>query len=84
MHSVVVLEQGYAWQGVTYASLSRVAQAITGTKWNDPRFFGLREGTVKGRAPGKAGARTGRAAAAAGAARRGAEARTDASRESAP
>ena len=27
---------------MTYSSLSIIAQAITGTKWNGPRFFGLR------------------------------------------
>jgi len=27
----------------TYDSLSKVAFAITGTKWNGPRFFGLRD-----------------------------------------
>lgn len=39
---VTVVEQGFAWQGSTYDSLSKIAQAITGTKWNGPRFFGLR------------------------------------------
>ncbi|GJD97886.1 DUF2924 domain-containing protein [Methylobacterium iners] len=43
LHRVMVLDPGFAWQGTTYDSLSRVAQAITGTKWNGPRFFGLRE-----------------------------------------
>ncbi|MCJ2020424.1 DUF2924 domain-containing protein [Methylobacterium sp. E-065] len=43
MHTVTVLDVGYAWDGATYPSLSRVAHAITGTKWNGPRFFGLRE-----------------------------------------
>ncbi|MGH1587760.1 DUF2924 domain-containing protein [Methylobacterium phyllosphaerae] len=43
MHTVTVLDAGYAWDGATYPSLSRVAHAITGTKWNGPRFFGLRE-----------------------------------------
>ena len=42
MHTVQVLEAGYAWNGAIYDSLSRVAQLITGTKWNGPRFFGLR------------------------------------------
>jgi hypothetical protein len=42
MHTVQVLQAGYAWNGAIYDSLSRVAQAITGTKWNGPRFFGLR------------------------------------------
>lgn len=43
MHTVTVLDVGYAWDGAAYPSLSRVAHAITGTKWNGPRFFGLRE-----------------------------------------
>jgi len=40
-HHVMVLEQGFAWGGATYGSLSEVARAITGTRWNGPRFFGL-------------------------------------------
>jgi hypothetical protein len=44
-HRVMVVEQGFAWQGSTYDSLSKIAQAITGTKWNGPRFFGLRDKT---------------------------------------
>ena len=39
---VMVLADGFAWNGQTYDSLSKVAFAITGTKWNGPRFFGLR------------------------------------------
>jgi hypothetical protein len=35
-------ERGYAWNGQSFDSLSKVAFAITGTKWNGPRFFGLR------------------------------------------
>jgi hypothetical protein len=42
-HRVMVVEQGFAWQGATYDSLSKIAQQITGTKWNGPRFFGLRD-----------------------------------------
>ena len=40
---VMVMADGFAWNGQTYDSLSKVAFAITGTKWNGPRFFGLRE-----------------------------------------
>jgi hypothetical protein len=40
---VMVMADGFAWNGQTYDSLSKVALAITGTKWNGPRFFGLRE-----------------------------------------
>src|SRR5262245_63635387 len=31
------------WEAQTYNSLSEIAKAITGTKWNGPRFFGLRD-----------------------------------------
>jgi hypothetical protein len=43
MHRVAVLAGGFAWNGMTYPSLSKVAFAITGTRWNGPRFFGLRD-----------------------------------------
>ena len=36
------MPDGFAWNGKTFESLSQVAFAITGTKWNGPRFFGLR------------------------------------------
>jgi hypothetical protein len=42
-HRVMVLEGGFAWEGRTYRSLSKIAKAITGTRWNGPRFFGLRQ-----------------------------------------
>jgi hypothetical protein len=40
---VMVMADGFAWNGRTYESLSKVAFAITGTRWNGPRFFGLRD-----------------------------------------
>ncbi len=43
LHRVMVLDDGFAWNGATYRSLSEVARAITGTNWNGPRFFGLRD-----------------------------------------
>ena len=43
LHRAVVTEDGYAWKGVTYRSLSEVARAITGSRWNGPRFFCLRD-----------------------------------------
>jgi hypothetical protein len=43
MQRVMVLTDGFAWKGKTYSSLSQVAFAITGTRWNGPRFFGLRD-----------------------------------------
>ena len=42
-HRVTVMPDGFAWNGKTFESLSQVALAITGTKWNGPRFFGLRD-----------------------------------------
>jgi hypothetical protein len=41
-HTVTVVADGFLWGEKTYSSLSTIAQAITGTKWNGPRFFGLR------------------------------------------
>jgi hypothetical protein len=43
MHEVLVLPGGFCWHGTTYDSLSTIAKTITGTSWNGPRFFGLRE-----------------------------------------
>jgi hypothetical protein len=42
-HRVMVMPDGFAWNGKTFDSLSQIAFAITGTKWNGPRFFGLRD-----------------------------------------
>lgn len=39
---VIVIPDGFLWQGATYASLSTVARAITGTSWNGWVFFGAR------------------------------------------
>jgi hypothetical protein len=41
-HTVTVVADGFHWQDKTYSSLSFIARLITGTKWNGPRFFGLR------------------------------------------
>jgi hypothetical protein len=42
-HSVTVLQTGYDYQGRSFESLSAVARHITGSRWNGPAFFGLRE-----------------------------------------
>ena len=47
LHRVMVLADGFAWNGKTFESLTKVALAITGTHWNGPRFFGLRSGKQK-------------------------------------
>jgi hypothetical protein len=41
-HRVTVLADGFAYDGRTFSNLSEIAVLITGTRWNGPRFFGLR------------------------------------------
>ena len=41
-HTVTVRLEGYEWQGRPYKSLSAIARAITGTRWNGLVFFGLK------------------------------------------
>ena len=51
----MVLDEGFAWNGRTYLSLSQIAKAMTGTSWNGHRFFGLRQGkeATKGEGPAR-------------------------------
>ena len=42
-HVVTVTRDGYEYQGRPYQSLSAIARAITGTRWNGWMFFGLRK-----------------------------------------
>jgi hypothetical protein len=44
-HRVVVLTEGFAYEGKTFGNLSEIASLITGVRWNGPRFFGLRSKT---------------------------------------
>jgi hypothetical protein len=44
-YRVTVLAEGFAYEGATYSNLSEIAFLISGTKWNGPRFFGLRSKT---------------------------------------
>jgi hypothetical protein len=41
-HRVTVSAEGFVYDGKTYTNLSEIAVLITGTRWNGPRFFGLR------------------------------------------
>ncbi len=41
-HEVAILADGFTYEGRTYDSLSAIAREITGSRWNGPRFFGLR------------------------------------------
>jgi hypothetical protein len=54
-HEVFVVEGGFSWQGRVFPSLSAIAKEITGTRWNGPRFFGLRDHQERLAAPVKAG-----------------------------
>lgn len=42
-YTVTVVPDGFVWRDQTYTNLSKIACAITGVKWNGPRFFGLRQ-----------------------------------------
>ena len=44
LERVMILEEGFAWNGQTFGSLSQIAKKMTGTTWNGHRFFGLRQG----------------------------------------
>ena len=64
-HTVTIVPDGFVWQDTTYASLSMIARAITGTAWNGPRFFGLRmpgarEGQGTSQHPSEPSSSTGR------------------------
>ncbi|MBX6323375.1 MAG: DUF2924 domain-containing protein [Rhodospirillaceae bacterium] len=41
-HCVTVLDEGFEYRGRLYRSLSAIARAITGTRWNGLVFFGLK------------------------------------------
>jgi Protein of unknown function (DUF2924) len=41
-YHVTVMADGFAYDGISYGNLSEIALLITGTRWNGPRFFGLR------------------------------------------
>jgi len=41
-YEVLVLDDGFSWQGTDYRSLSAIARRITGTAWSGPLFFGLK------------------------------------------
>jgi hypothetical protein len=42
-YDVLVLDDGFSWQGTRYRSLSAIARKITGTAWSGPLFFGLKQ-----------------------------------------
>jgi hypothetical protein len=65
-HRVMVLAEGFAYDGNTFGNLSEIAVLITGTRWNGPRFFGLRSKTAEGdQAPPSGGSGAAKTAGAA-------------------
>ena len=48
-HTVIVLDDGFEFEGRPYRSLTQVAVEITGAHWSGPRFFGLKD---RKRSPG--------------------------------
>jgi Protein of unknown function (DUF2924) len=52
-YRVMVMADGFAYDGKTFSNLSEIASAITGTRWNGPRFFGLRSNSNRGVVDGK-------------------------------
>ncbi|SDT56012.1 DUF2924 domain-containing protein [Bradyrhizobium canariense] len=52
-YRVMVTTYGFAYGGKTFTSLSEIASEITGTRWNGPRFFGLRPTPSKAGADGR-------------------------------
>src|SRR6202163_4865144 len=54
-HRVTVLADGFIYTGETYSNLSEIAVLITGTRWNGPRFFGLRSKPDESSVPAKIG-----------------------------
>lgn len=42
-HRVLVLTDGFEYEGEIFASLSHIANKITGSHWSGPRFFGLKK-----------------------------------------
>jgi len=67
-HEVVVLDNGFSWQGTHYRSLSAIARTITGTAWSGPLFFGLKQNRPASRWLPQASGPTGEATESRGAA----------------
>lgn len=47
LHRVTVMAEGFEWEGRIYGSVSAVARAITGVRWNGRRFFALDRGATQ-------------------------------------
>ena len=52
-YRVTVMADGFTYCGKTFTGLSEIATAITGVRWNGPRFFGLRSAAGREDADGQ-------------------------------
>jgi len=43
VHKVSIVAGGFEYRGQLFKSRSEIARAITGTRWSEPRFFGLEQ-----------------------------------------
>jgi hypothetical protein len=50
VHRVLVLDDGFEYDGRRFSSLTQIASAITGTHWSGPNFFGLKKRKTVSRA----------------------------------
>ena len=55
VHRVLVVDNGFEHRDKRYRSLTKVARAITGTRWSGPRFFGLDAANEKAPSAGDRG-----------------------------
>lgn len=51
VHHVLVVDEGYEYEGRRFSSLTQIATAITGTHWSGPGFFGLKKRKSVSRTP---------------------------------
>jgi Protein of unknown function (DUF2924) len=70
-HRVTVVVNGFSYDGKTFSNLSEIAVLITGTRWNGPRFFGLRTKPQESDEPGVPGRLNGAGRKGAGSVRSG-------------
>ena len=60
-YEVLVLDDGFSWQGTHHRSLSAIARKITGTAWSGPLFFGLKPNRAANRHSSQPASPTGHA-----------------------
>ena len=60
-YEVLVLDDGFSWQGTQHRSLSAIARKITGTAWSGPLFFGVKPNRAANRHSSQPASPTGHA-----------------------